>query len=608
MSKAWTGKSEYNKFSDELVKSQDREFEKLVLSLIRVIWPTAGFRPPEMGWIDKRGIDLLAWSDFQPYPLAVQCKGFKVPEEEIDQSQIEQCLKSITSFRESGIKVDTYLLIHNRTGKNTELRSSIEASLEKLVESGKAQRAELWDRQKLLREVFNATVQLVRSAVEKKRAGAQAYYGDYQICQPLEQVPFTKSELIADPNRLITSSKPIFRLSDPVSELLSSDGSNLVLMIGEAGYGKTTAVLRTFTFIDHLIFYIPAATIPNHVNSTTGLLRHCIRVQDLFDSPPNSDAEIFDRLFNTAIRYILKESSLPVTLLIDGLDESVYFSRRGGLQSLFNQLREIRVPVVLTARKEFWAQRQQDFTDLFGFSGKLGEKQHRRIKLIELQEWRGEQIARLAAHYKDTLTDGKKRENIENFIEVVNSNEYEDYYGDIPKRPLFLRFILETVADNGLHRTGKAKLYYEWAEAKIRRDIYRPMIWGHVGRQPIISEMESPDETLRLAFRAMMLASERMINIRGKDIELLPDCSIDSVLLTDEKLKGVFDPTGLFLNSLLVPLLSPPHESLRVKFAHRTYQEFFLALSIRKRREYYKDYNLPAPVVEHIINMENEGL
>ena len=308
------------------------------------------------------------------------------------------------------------------------------------------------------------------------------------------------------------------------------------------------------------------------------------------------------------IGYIFKESDLPITLVIDALDESVYFSRRGGLQALFNQLREIRIPVILTARKEFWTQRQQDFTELFGLTGRSEGRHHTRIRLIELLDWGRQQISELSRNYRDTLTDSARRKNLEQFIKIVDSDEYENYYGDIPKRPLFLRFILETVADGGVRHTGRAKLYYEWAEMKIHRDVCRPMIWGSVGRQPILSETEPLDETLRLAFRAMMLAAQQMTNVSGDDVELLPDCSIANVLLSDEKLKGIVDPTGLFLNSLLVPVLARSHESLRIRFAHRTYQEFFLALYIKENRERFVSYNLPTPVVEHLTDIENEGL
>ena len=105
-----------------------------------------------------------------------------------------------------------------------------------------------------------------------------------------------------------------------------------------------------------------------------------------------------------------------------------------------------------------------------------------------------------------------------------------------------------------------------------------------------------------------MLASELMTNLRENDIELLSDCSVDDVLQADIKLKKIDEPTGLFLNSLLVPILSRSHESLRIRFAHRTYQEFFFALAIKSNREKYKDYALPASVIEHLVDIESEGI
>jgi hypothetical protein len=608
MSKAWTDKTEYSKFSDELAKSQDREFESRILPLVRVVWPRAEIAPA-MGWIDRAGIDIIVLSDNQPYPLIVQCKGFKVPEEDIGNSQIKQCLKSITSFRNSGIEAGTYLLIHNRTGKNVQLRTIIGEEIKKLVDSGQVKRGELWDRQRLLREVFNATLQLVRYAIEQQRTNAESYYGDRQICDPIKQVPFELSDLIFDPNHLMRQSNALLLEADPADELLKSDGSNLLLMIGEAGYGKTTAVLRTFASTNHLVFYLPAAIIPKHVNNTSTLLRYCVKVEELFDNVPNSDPEIFTRLFNTVVTYIFKDGKLPVVLLLDGLDESVYFNRRGGLQSLFNQLRDIQAPVVLTARKEFWLQRQLDFTDLFGKTGPQGKRQHRTIKLIELLPWKTDQIGNLAKRYRSTLKSIEQQAHLDKLIEIIDSEQYEDWYGDIPRRPLFLNFILETVAEHGVHSTGRARLYYEWAEAKVRRDICRPMIWGTLGRSPITSQFESLDATLRLAFLAMMLAAYRMTESRDNMIELLPSCPLDEFLLSDERLKGIADPTGLFLNSLLVPVFSRLlHEAPRLRFAHRAYQEFFLALFLRNHPEEFKGCVLPDIIVEYMNDLENEKL
>jgi len=105
-----------------------------------------------------------------------------------------------------------------------------------------------------------------------------------------------------------------------------------------------------------------------------------------------------------------------------------------------------------------------------------------------------------------------------------------------------------------------------------------------------------------------MLAAQQMTNVNGVDVELLPDCSIDDVLISDEKLRGIVDPTGLFLNSLLVPVLTRSHQSLRIRFAHRTYQEFFLALYVKENSEKFVGLNLPPAIVEHLADIENEGL
>jgi len=607
MTKAWTDKKEFQDLSYELATAEDREFERRVLPLIHIIWPDAVV-PPAMRWLDRSGIDILVWSDSDLFPLVIQCKGFKVPEEKIGKSQIDQCKDSIASFRDSGLKAETYLLIHNRTGKNAILRSTVEAEIQKLVESGQVCRAELWDRQELLSKVFNKMLELVRSSVESNRLGAQDY-GEHTLYEPLEHVPFELSDLVADPNHLVSQSKPKFCLSDPAIEVLSSDRSNLILMIGEAGYGKTTVALRALACTNHLIFYVPAATIPKNVNSTMALLRHCIKPERLFDDVLNKDRQTLERLTGPIMKYLLKDEATPVILILDGLDESVYFSRRGGLQSLFNQLRDIRVPVVMTARKEFWTQRQIDFSNLFGEAGSRVKGVHRRIRLIELLPWEKEQIGLLARRYTDTLKDAEQREHLNRLIQIIESNEYEDYYGDIPRRPLFLKFILETVAQRGVHRTGRARLYYEWAKTKIIRDIRQPMRWGTVKRAPIISEGESADMTLRLAFHAMMLAAFRMTLRRGNTIELLPYCFMDEILLSDERLKQIIDPTGLFLNSLLVPMSAHlSHGPLQVRFGHRAYQEFLLALYLREHPGELENVILPDEVAVHIKELDNESL
>jgi hypothetical protein len=607
MPKAWTDKGEYKRLAGELTTSEGREFERRALPLLRVIWADA-VAPQALGSFDRSGADILVWSDTKPFPLVVQCKGFRADEIDIGDSQIRQCQKSIASFRKSGLEARAYVLVHNRTLKNDQLRNTINAELRRLVESGRVVKAMMWGWQELLRAAFNSTLAHVRRHVALSAGKAKDYYGAEQpLCEPLEEVPFRGSTMVANPHRLVRESAPVESFSDPSAELLKTERANLSIMIGQAGYGKTTAALRTFGLSSQIIFYVPAATIPSEVNSKKLLIKHCVRLDDLWDGAEPSDMPTLERLTYPVVEYILKDRDAPMALILDGLDESVYFSRPGGLQALLNQIREVSVPVILLARSEFWHERQADFATSYGIPASSGESQHVKFRLIELTEWGDEQIKLLATRYRDSLADAAARRRLTDFVDLIGGAGYESLYGDIPRRPLFLRFILECVAQRGVERTGRALLFYEWAVMKIQRDIFAPRRWGNVGRAPLLSENESPAAVLRLAFRAMKLAAERMTAARDGMIELLPSCALDDILLSDEQLKRVDEPSSLFLNSLLVPVASShTPEPLEVRFAHRTYQEFFLAMFVKETPGRFKTSALPQPVREYLEDLVAE--
>jgi hypothetical protein len=328
----------------------------------------------------------------------------------------------------------------------------------------------------------------------------------------------------------------------------------------------------------------------------------------LFSQFQESDLPVVNRILNPVVEQVLKERSNPLVLIIDGLDESIYFSYRGGLQWVFNLLRDVLAPVVLLARAEFWHARLDDFKTSIGQISE-GDHQGRRIKLIELLPWTSNEILTLTIRYRDALTDSRQKANIDQLIASIDDDSYRELYGDIPARPLFLRFILDCVAERGVQRTGRAQLYYEWAYMKIARDVANPMRWGSIGRAPITNEFESAGATIRLAFRAMMIAANQMTNVEKDALELLPSCPLDEVLVSDEHLKRVSDPTGLFLNSLLIPVSSGMvHKPLEIRFAHRAYQEFFLALYLSEHPDYAKGLTLPDSIKELLSDLACEGI
>jgi hypothetical protein len=413
------------------------------------------------------------------------------------------------------------------------------------------------------------------------------------------------SELSVNPYQLVKASPPAYLVGNPAAELLKWDQRNLVLMIGEAGFGKTTAALQTYKSKQQ-IFYVPGASISTA--NTKDFLRQCVNLDGLFSQFEAGDLPTVNRILNPVVEQVLKEESNPIALVIDGLDESVYFSRRGGLQWLFNNLRNVLVPVILLARAEFWHARLDDFKTSIGQIGD-GDHPGRKIKLIELLPWTQKEILALAKRYRKGLTDPMQQANLDKLIAAIVDGSYAQIYGDIPARPLFLRFILDCVAMQGVRRTGRAQLYYDWVRTKIARDVANPMRWGSVGRAPIANDRESLDSTIRLAFRAMTLAAFRMTEIQQGALELLPSCQLDDLLISDEQLSIISDPTGLFLNSLLVPNSpTPAYKPREIRFAHRTFQEFFLALYLSQHPDSAKDINLPDSISELLADVATEGV
>ena len=106
-----------------------------------------------------------------------------------------------------------------------------------------------------------------------------------------------------------------------------------------------------------------------------------------------------------------------------------------------------------------------------------------------------------------------------------------------------------------------------------------------------------------------MSAAFRMTLQNDGTVELLPTCNLDDVLLSQEQFKGITDPAGLFLNSLLLPVgPAPAFEPLRIRFAHRAYQEFFLSLYIKRRPGSVGDASLPEAVTEHLRDLDTESI
>lgn len=96
----------------------------------------------------------------------------------------------------------------------------------------------------------------------------------------------------------------------------------------------------------------------------------------------------------------------------------------------------------------------------------------------------------------------------------------------------------------------------------------------------------------------MTIAARKMTRVYDGRIELWPSCDIEDILIEDRRLFRVDDPLGLFLNSLIVPAGTPRIGKQEVRFAHRAFQEYFLARDIANHPIHYKDIEIPLSVTE----------
>jgi hypothetical protein len=387
-----------------------------------------------------------------------------------------------------------------------------------------------------------------------------------------------RTESGRDQYRLVESGANEAKNGDPCRELIDAR-EKLAILLGPAGFGKSTTAFRLARMGTRHAIYVPAASITKSVQGTSDLLKQAVSLDELLKESEPEDRVTHETVAREVLARILKREDAPLLLILDGLDESIFFNERGGLQRLMNMVKEdVRVPVVMTARSEYWRRKEIDFATSLGIRLTDGPRKVRPVRLVELREWGGAEMLELIRRVRSEIRDEEEDRRLVELEGLIGSGGYAEFYGDIPKRPLFLRFIIETVRERDPHHVDRAQLVREWAVQKVLRDIGNPQQFGGL-RAPIASEADA-QTTVELAFLAMKHAAALMTKVTGGELEILPSCRFDALASAHPRLGAMSEPTGVVLNSLLVPLRTPPSEPSRVGFAHRLFQEFFLGVAI----------------------------
>lgn len=533
------------------------------------------------------------------YKVAIQCKGFELPEYGADQHK--QCRDEIAKYKAKGPPAAEYWLVVNRPIKNRDMRRELEADLATLVAAGKARKAVLLDSEptiNMLREL--AAAKLAQWADEKRRELFEYYRSRMQFVQYIADVPFNG-----------TQRKPVDHIFDRVKtffERLPEHQTSKYrrppkfLVTSEFGFGKTnTLQALAGKWIEsggHLV-YVPAALLNDEAfKHTAGLANALLK----FLMPDDVEVSTLAyEVFRDALRSALAKSK-DWLVLIDGLDENAAAFKANGLAALWNSISDLGVPAIISVREELVETRRQEFFP----DPKLGLAP--KFERLRLGDWPEELIGRFVRLFS-AARGGNESLSYSAFRQLIESGRYIEAYGDIPKRPLFLGMLADDAWAGREPARQLHRLYGQYFRKKFSFDRYSMAASGASNRPSAIVDALGAEEAAERLIHVMQDAADNMLEVTespsGRSAE-------HRDTIGEGQLRKIAESNGIpfvtiediAMHSLLQPAGRDPVRRERlVRFAHRSFQDWFLARQYaEKNRALY--LGLPDTVVRFIRSMQ----
>jgi hypothetical protein len=557
-----------------LAEAEERMFEREVLSLLHVMWPSLQQAPARGSW-DQRGIDLITWADDGEFECAVQCKGFLV--RELGSDQLRQVIDSIRVFGNSRQTVGTYLLVHNRDQRFKEFNQKVEQELAALVQSGCARRAMLWDRDTLLEMVFDSMERAVKNRIhEDAKNRLEQFQRVFEFgAGYIAGVPFSQQELVFrryEPCRIQSPvAAPVLTISDAIIE--KAPEHRWTMLTGNAGMGKTTTLLNVAAGMqDRTTIVVRAAELDasNLKYSTSRLMEEIVASLDMVGAVEPLDYAKHREIAGAVLSKMLRVPDSKYVLVIDGLDENRTYADTVGLEILNNQLADFQCEIVLSTRTEHL------FTMFGGFSTafqQLGAKNRstRTALLITLDQWATQTVIDFVQRAID-VASGDGRHHLQEFATSLLTGEYQRWYGDLPVNPLFLQFMLEDISENGVRQMKRTSVIQSWIERKIRRDCTA------ANRLPLW-DLADVEEKVASSIELMEHIAFLMTENSGDLMRLVEVIDAETIRTTAQQhfQRPVDTILRIVLNSLLVPTSARVGNRMKVSFIFRVAQEYLLA-------------------------------
>lgn len=530
---------------------------------------------------DRQGIDIYKISAIAKYDfeIAFQCKGF---ESRFEKSQYEQCLHSISAVKRSKQRICNYYLIINLKSKyfNLDLRKNLEQELNQLQKIGAIHKAYLLDLGEFIEYLGDLmSIQIKQQVKNSNKEFLDTYRKSLRQRNYLEDVPFsTSSDETNNPYRFIKN-QIYASHSAPSAEKQKSVRKLWFFVISEFGYGKSSLLMNILKELKRDSFqfiYIPASLLSKrefmYGSDFAYKLLEVITREDIDYSNP------LNKLKAKVLAQSLEREDSKVVLMIDGLDEQDILFDGNLLKIFFSNITNYKCKVIFTLRKEMWDERYGNFQTALGKSRPAGK-----IKIF-LEEWTNETII----SYIDLIHT--KNTKIKAFRDLVAENNYEKFYGDIPRRPLFLKMILSDVRKHAVQKQNISDLYFSYIREKIITD---RLGWlNSVAPQRPLAIKEDIDKTINLIFTGLCKIANKMIVAVDKNNLVHMATTIDEVKVAEIISElGISSISELLLNSVIVSTGIRLGGNLQLRFAHKSFQEYFVARVIFLHIKSYLPYN-----------------
>jgi hypothetical protein len=549
----------------------------------------------QLGEIDKEGIDLYLLKKDSSYKKIYQCKGF---EKAFNKSQLKQCITSINSFIKSKSKTEEYFLIINNE-VNAEFENILSNELNKIIDLGLAKSANLLTPTKF-KEYYNAALnKIILQEINKSN---KRFYDSYTTIMEqrfyLEGVPFIIQDK-ASKGPLTFLAKKIAHPSN-LSDI--SIGDHNFFVISEFGFGKTSLLLQLYHKLinsGYIPIYIPASAFADKAfNSSISFTKELFKVVVQLDL---GDESKFLKYAAQAMANLLK-SSPNIVLLFDGLDELIALYKKDSLRILFQSVHNYASPCIFSLRQAFWEDRFENFQFAMESTKKDAAK-------LFLTEWKEEEIIQyLDVFIKKSSPDKKNNfDHIRELRNLIAMGNYHHYYGDIPKRPLFLEMIVRDVLNGSIKQRNIAELYLNYFIEKFKRDIR-----GQLKRNA--PQRELPDESLDAIVVALLEIHDSAAASCVKNPSFWEGGLLIENIIHEREIKLRLkmhgfpeDITKFLLLSVLTPVSKRGNQNLRLKFVHKSFMEFFLARVILKEIlndfqfiQWHSNSEYPAPILNFL--------